>query len=152
MSIQRCCPPTSVDATDRTSDALLVKALGDGGNTGLSLLANALATGGALVALILAFGPISGAHLNPAVTLVDAWQGGVAWRLVGTALANGTFGLPLFAASHHVRSGAPLLVSAFVATFGLPATIWGCVRSRPAAHIGSRRSPQPRSSHIFPRS
>ncbi len=51
-----------------------------GGNGAIALLANAIATGGALVAIILAFGPISGAHLNPAVTLADAWQQGVAWR------------------------------------------------------------------------
>lgn len=117
-----------------------------GGNIGLALLANALATGGALVALILAFGPVSGAHFNPAVTLADAWQGGLArssvapyivaqvlGALLGTAVADGMFGLPLFFASHHERSGIPLLVSEFVATFGLLATIWGCVRSRPAA-------------------
>jgi glycerol uptake facilitator-like aquaporin len=117
-----------------------------GGNIGLELLANALATGGALIAIILAFGPVSGAHLNPAVTLADAWQGGVAWAMVGpyvaaqvlgaltgTAFADGMFGLPLFAPSHHDRSGAAMLVSEFVATFGLLAVIWGCVRSRPAA-------------------
>ena len=117
-----------------------------GGNVGLALLANALATGGALIALILAFGPVSGAHFNPAVTLSDAWQGGlprasvlpyvvaqVAGGLCGTALANGMFGLPLFFPSHHNRSGAALTVSEFVATFGLLAAIWGCVRARPAA-------------------
>ncbi len=117
-----------------------------GGNIGLALLANALATGGALVALILAFGPVSGAHFNPAVTLADAWQGGLARAMVvpyiaaqiagalcGTALADGMFGLAAFFASHHVRSGAPLFVSEIVATFGLLAVIWGCVRTRAAA-------------------
>ena len=114
-----------------------------GGNVALALLANALATGGALVALIIAFGPISGAHFNPAVTLADAWRGGLAWAgvapyvgaqvagaLFGTALANAMFGLPPFFASHHARSGPAMLVSEFVATFGLLATIWGCARSR----------------------
>src|SRR5919106_1608765 len=90
-----------------------------GGNVAVALLANTLATGAALVALILTFGPISGAHFNPVVTLADAWQGGVAWRevpaylfaqiggaFVGVAAAHLMFGLPLFFASHHVRSGA----------------------------------------------
>jgi glycerol uptake facilitator-like aquaporin len=117
-----------------------------GGNVGLALLANALATGGALVAVILAFGPVSGAHLNPVVTLADAWQGGLAWTmvapyiiaqvagaLVGTAFADGMFGLPWWFASHHDRSGGALFVSEFVATFGLLAVIWGCVRSKPSA-------------------
>lgn len=116
-----------------------------GGNTGLALLANAIATGGALVALILAFGPISGAHFNPVVTLADAALGGSARALVvpyivaqfagaiaGTASANLMFALPAFFASHHERAGAGMLVSEGVATFGLIATIWGCARSRPA--------------------
>ena len=116
------------------------------GNVALALLANSLATGGALVALLLAFGPISGAHFNPAVTLADAWERGIGWRdvpvyilaqiigaLAGVALANGMFGFPLFCASHHARTGSAQWVSECVATFGLLATIWGCARSRPTA-------------------
>jgi glycerol uptake facilitator-like aquaporin len=117
-----------------------------GGNIGIALLANTVSTGAALVALILAFGPISGAHFNPAVTLVDAWQKGVAWHdvpvLVGAQIlgafagvggAHVMFGEPLFAMSTHVRAGSPQIFSEFVATFGLLAVIWGCVRRRPAA-------------------
>jgi glycerol uptake facilitator-like aquaporin len=117
-----------------------------GENVGLALLANAIATGGALAALILAFGPISGAHFNPAVTLTDAWQGGIArtavvpylaaqiaGALCGTALANGMFGLPILFLSTHARAGPGMLVSEFVATFGLLAVIWGCVRARSTA-------------------
>jgi len=113
------------------------------GNTAVALLANTVATGAALVALILTFGPISGAHFNPAITLADAWQRGIAWRevpsyilaqvcgaFVGVAVAHSMFGLPLFFASHHARSGSPQVFSEFVATFGLLAVIWGCVRSR----------------------
>jgi len=116
------------------------------GNVALALLANTIATGAALVALILAFGPISGAHLNPAVTLADAWEGGIAWReapayiaaqiagaFVGVAVAHLMFGLPFFFASTHVRSGPAQLFSEFVATFGLLSVIWGSVRHRPSS-------------------
>ena len=116
------------------------------GNVALALLANSLATGAALVSLILALGPICGAHFNPAVTLAVAVQGGIGWREVpayvtvqilgafaGVAAAHGMFGLPLFFASHHERSGRPLLWSEFVATFGLLAVIWGCERVRSSA-------------------
>jgi glycerol uptake facilitator-like aquaporin len=117
-----------------------------GGNVAVALLANTLATGAALVALILTFGPISGAHFNPAVTLCDASQGGLAWREVpvyvfaqvlgafaGVAAANVMFELPLFFASQKVRQGPAQLFSEFVATFGLMAVIWGCVRLRSQA-------------------
>ena len=116
-----------------------------GGNVAVALLANTLATGAGLVALILTFGPVSGAHFNPAVTLADASQGGLAWRDVpaylaaqvagafgGVAVAHIMFSEPLFSASTHVRAGAAQLVSELVATFGLLSVIWGCVRTRPS--------------------
>lgn len=114
-----------------------------GGNIALALLANTLATGAALVALILAFGPVSGAHLNPAVTLAFALGRELSWRdaafywlsqfaggLFGALLAHAMFGLPWYEFSRHARSGAPQLLSEFVATFGLLCVISGCVRSR----------------------
>jgi glycerol uptake facilitator-like aquaporin len=117
-----------------------------GGNVAIALLANTLATGAALVALILTFGSISGAHFNPAVTLADASQGGLAWRDVpayivaqitgafaGVAAAHLMFGLPLFFASRHERHGASQLFSEFIATFGLLSVIWGCARLRSQA-------------------
>jgi glycerol uptake facilitator-like aquaporin len=116
------------------------------GNTAIALLANAIATGAMLVTLILTFGPISGAHFNPAVTLADASQGGLAWRevpmylaaqivgaFVGVAAAHLMFSQPVFSVSQHVRSGSGQLFSEFIATFGLLSVIWGCVRFRPAA-------------------
>jgi len=117
-----------------------------GGNVALALLANTIATGAALVALILAFGSVSGAHFNPAVTLADAYVGGIAWRCVpgyaiaqvagaycGVAVAHAMFGLSLFSISTHARSGSAQVFSEFIATFGLMAVIWGCSRSRPHA-------------------
>jgi len=114
-----------------------------GGNVAIALLANTSATGAVLVALIATFGSISGAHFNPAVTLADAWQGGLPWAEVpaylaaqvlgavaGVAAAHLMFNLPLFFASQHVRSGPSQWFSEFVATFGLLAVIWGCVRFR----------------------
>lgn len=112
-----------------------------GGNVAIALLANTLATGAGLVALILTFGPISGAHFNPVVTIADAWEGGRPWSdvptyivaqigggLLGVATAHGMFGEPMFAPSEHVRSGAAQLLSEFVATFGLVSVIWGVSR------------------------
>jgi glycerol uptake facilitator-like aquaporin len=112
-----------------------------GGNVALALLANTIATGAGLVALILTFGPISGAHFNPAVTVADAIQGGIAWRDVpayllaqvlgafgGVAVAHVMFEKTLFTASQHARSGIAQLVSEFVATFGLLSVIWGVSR------------------------
>ena len=116
------------------------------GNVALTLLVNTLATGAALIAIILAFGPISGAHLNPTVTLADAWLGGIPWRetpayivaqmagaIAGVAVAHLMFGLTVVSISVHARSGAAQMFSEFVATFGLLAVIWGCARSRPSA-------------------
>lgn len=113
------------------------------GNVALALLANTVATGAALVALILTFGSVSGAHFNPAVSVADASQGGISWRdavlysavqcagaIAGVALADAMFGLPAFAWSTHVRSGIPQLISETTATFGLLAVIWGCARRR----------------------
>lgn len=113
------------------------------GNVALALLANTIATGAALVALILTFGPISGAHFNPAVTLADAMEGGLGWPhasayvivqilggVAGTVTAHLMFGLPSVSISRHFRSGGSQLLSEFVATFGLLCVIWGCSRLR----------------------
>lgn len=116
-----------------------------GGNVAIALLANAIATGTGLVALILMFGTISGAHFNPVVTLSEAWQKNlpvaevapyIAVQIVGAfagvAAAHLMFDLPVFAVSEHARAGAAYWWSEFVATFGLIAVVIACSRSRPA--------------------
>jgi len=113
------------------------------GNVAIALLANTIATGAALIALILTFGPVSGAHFNPAVTVMDAIERGLTWKeagwyvaaqcvggVGGTALAHLMFRLPLVSISRHTRSGAAQNFSEFIATFGLLAVIWGCSRRR----------------------
>ena len=113
------------------------------GNAAIALLANTFATGAALVALILAFGPISGAHFNPVVSIADAACGGLKWREVplfaaaqiagafaGVAAAHMMFEKPLFFASQHVREGWAMLWSEVIATFGLVIVILGVARSR----------------------
>jgi glycerol uptake facilitator-like aquaporin len=110
-----------------------------GGSTGLALLANAIATGGALLALILAFGPISGAHMNPAVTVAAASVGDLPWRsvpgyvaaqlaggIIGVWLAHLMFELPILQLGQHARTGIGQWVAEIVATFGLLSVIWGC--------------------------
>jgi len=113
------------------------------GNVAIALLANTVATGAALVALILTFGSISGAHFNPVVTLADAWEGGIPWRetinyvvaqivggVSGSVGALLMFGLSAISLSRHTRSGPAQWWSEFVATFGLISVIWGCSRLR----------------------
>ncbi len=128
-----------------------------GGNVAIALLANTLATGAVLVAIILAFGPISGAHFNPAVTLADASQSGLPWRevpgylaaqivgaFVGVAAVHLMFGEPVFSASRHARAGTAQVFSEFVATFGLLCVIWGVFGS-------ARRSCPSQSALTLPR-
>lgn len=116
-----------------------------GGNVAIALLANTIATGAGLIALILMFGTVSGAHFNPVVTLSEAWQKNmpasevvpyivvqILGAYAGVAAAHMMFGEPLFSASEHIRSGPSQWWSEFVATFGLLAVIIGCSRSKPA--------------------
>jgi glycerol uptake facilitator-like aquaporin len=115
-------------------------------DVGLQLLENALVTGAALVALILAFGPVSGGHLNPVVTLADRFFGGVTTRqvavylpaqlaggVVGAVVANLMFGLPAVSISTTARSAGGLWLSEAVATFGLVVLIFALVRAGRAA-------------------
>ncbi len=112
-----------------------------GGNIAIALLANSIATGAALYALILVFAPISGAHFNPAVTLVAALQrqlrgteaiayvcAQIAGAFAGVAAAHAMFGEPLFFASQHQRTGAAQWWAEGVATFGLLMIILGSAR------------------------
>ncbi|HLY02563.1 MAG TPA: MIP/aquaporin family protein [Candidatus Cybelea sp.] len=114
-----------------------------GGNHAVALLANTLATGAALMCLIAALGPLSGAHFNPVVSFADAMRGGLGWREVpaywlaqlagagaGVAAANAMFGLPPFFISHRARTGPAEWLAEFIATFGLLTIVWGSTRSR----------------------
>lgn len=117
-----------------------------GGSEGLALLANTLATGGALIALILAFGPLSGAHFNPAVTLFFALRGQHPWRetpgyvaaqlagaVCGVLLAHAMFDVPVLAWGVKARAGLGQWLGEATATCGLLLTIWGVARAQPAA-------------------
>ena len=119
-----------------------------GGSVAVALLANTIATGAALVALIFTFAPISGAHFNPAVTLSEVLNGTIKWKdavgyifaqiigaLSGVAVANLMFDLPVFFVSTKVRTGPSQWLGEFVATFGLIAVIAGCSRLQRAVVI-----------------
>lgn len=114
------------------------------GNTAIALLANTIATGAGLIALILMFGNLSGAHFNPVVTLSEAWQKNlpaqfvlpyllaqIAGAFAGVAAAHGMFDLPMFFASTHIRTGVSQWWSECIATFGLIAVIISTSRTRP---------------------
>jgi glycerol uptake facilitator-like aquaporin len=116
------------------------------GNGALALLGNTLPTGAILVVLIMIFAPLSGAHFNPAVSLVFALRGELAWRdlalyvaaqiagaIAGVLIAHAMFELPVWQISTTARSGLPQVLAEFVATFGLLLTILGCVARAPAA-------------------
>jgi arsenate reductase len=137
--------------------ALLIAVVGSGimaqrlspHDTGLQLLENSIATGAALVAIIVAFGSVSGAHLNPVVTLADRAFGGltttretvtyvtaqVIGAVLGTVIANVMFDLPAVEWSTHVRSGSGVWLGEVVATLGLLVVIFGAVRSGRAAIV-----------------
>lgn len=117
-----------------------------GGNVAIALLANSLATGAALVALILTFGPISGAHFNAVVTLAMAARRQLPWRdvapyiavqvagaILGVWVTHYMFEVPVLMTSHHARTGGPQWASEVIATFGLLSIIFGVAKARPAA-------------------
>ena|SRR5436190_12492635 len=117
-----------------------------GGNSAIALLANAIATGAALVVLITILGPLSGAHFNPTVTLWFAGRGEIApgaaalyivvqiiAAVIGVWLAHAMFDLPILEVSHKLRQGPPQWLAEAIATFGLLLTIAGGIRFAPAA-------------------
>ncbi len=117
-----------------------------GGNVAIALLGNTLATGAGLVVLITILGPLSGAHFNPAVTLVFAVRRELSWRLaagylaaqlvggvLGVYAAHAMFAEPIFQVSSKLRDGPAQAFSEFLATFGLIGTILGSIRFRPEA-------------------
>lgn len=117
-----------------------------GGNIALALLCNSLATGAMLSVLIAIFGPISGAHFNPLVSLACALRGQlpaagavsyivaqIAGAFAGVLAAHAMFGLPLMQISAHIRSGGGQYLSEAIATFGLLMTIFGCRARKPDA-------------------
>ena len=149
--------PRSLVAEALGTVFLLIAIVGSGilgerlaaGNVALALLANALATGAALYALIVWLAPLSGAHLNPLVTLVMAIRGDIAPRsagfyvltqlagaVAGVAIADAMFDMPLYAFSSHLRSGPSQWLSEFLITFGLIGMVWTCSRLRPSALAG----------------
>nr|WP_164939075.1 aquaporin [Bradyrhizobium guangdongense] len=149
--------PRSLVAEALGTVFLLIAIVGSGilgerlaaGNVALALLANALATGAALYALIVWLAPLSGAHLNPLVTLVMAIRGDIALRsagfyvltqlagaVAGVAIADAMFDMPLYAFSSHLRSGPSQWLSEFLITFGLIGMVWTCSRLRPSALAG----------------
>ena len=133
---------------------LLIAVVGSGimaerladGNMAIALLANALATGAALVVLITILGPLSGAHFNPAVSLYAALTGGMTWRIaflyvpvqivaaiIGVCLTHLMFAMPMLEISSHLRDGPHQWLAEFVSTVGLLGTIAGGIRFAPAS-------------------
>jgi glycerol uptake facilitator-like aquaporin len=117
-----------------------------GGNGAIALLCNTLPTGAILMVLILVFGPVSGAHFNPAVSAVFAWRGELPWSdagayvlaqilggVLGVLAAHAMFELPIWQLSTTIRTGPGQWLAEFIAAFGLVLTILGCVRQAPAA-------------------
>jgi glycerol uptake facilitator-like aquaporin len=149
MSLARRCAAEALGTAFLLAAVVGSGIMGDrlaGDNVAIALLANTLATVATLAVIITGLGPISGAHFNPAVTLVSAWRGGIAWAsvpgyvasqvlggLAGVLAAHAMFELPLWQVSQHVRSGPAQLFSESVATFGLLLTIGLVSKHRPNA-------------------